>query len=50
VSRTEINTNIYEIKHALIIHLGGLWATVDTLNGLRYGDSELLIDDKKILE
>jgi magnesium transporter len=49
VPRTEIGTNIYEMKHALIVYLGGLWATVDTLNALRYGDAELLTDDKKIL-
>ncbi len=49
VSRTEIGTNIYEMKHALIVYLGGLWATVDTLNALRYGDAELLTDDNKIL-
>ncbi len=49
VSRSEIGASIYEMKHALIIYLGGLWATVDTLNALRYGDAELLTDDKKIL-
>jgi len=27
---------------------GGLWATVDTLSSLRYGDAELLTDDDKI--
>jgi magnesium transporter len=37
------------MKHALIVYIGGLWATVDILNALRYGDAELLTDDKKIL-
>jgi hypothetical protein len=34
---------------ALILYLGGLWATVDALSSLRYGDAELLTDDEKIL-
>jgi magnesium transporter len=41
---------IYEMKHALIVYLGGLWATVDTLSSLRYGDAELLSDEDKILD
>lgn len=49
VSRTEIGKNIYDMKHALIVYLGGLWTTVDTLNALRYGDAELLTNDNKIL-
>jgi magnesium transporter len=49
VPRTVIGTSIYEMKHALIVYLGGLWATVNTLNALRYGDAELLTDDQKIL-
>ncbi len=49
VSRSEIGTDIYDMKHALIVYLGGLWSTVDTLNALRYGDAELLTDNPKIL-
>ncbi len=49
VSRTTIGPKIYDMKHALIIYLGGLWATVDTLNALRYGDADLMTDDPKIL-
>jgi magnesium transporter len=49
ISRNVIGTNIYEMKHALIVYLGGLWSTVDTLNALRYGDAELLADNQKIL-
>ncbi|MDI6720065.1 MAG: CorA family divalent cation transporter [Methanomicrobiales archaeon] len=49
VSRTIIGPKIYDMKHALIIYLGGLWATVDTLNALRYGDADLMTDDPKIL-
>ncbi|MDD1675569.1 MAG: CorA family divalent cation transporter [Methanomicrobiales archaeon] len=49
VARNVIGSNIYEMKHALIVYLGGLWSTVDALNALRYGDAELLTDDQKIL-
>jgi magnesium transporter len=49
-SRSVIGPKIYEMKHALIVYLGGLWGTVDTLSSLRYGDAELLTDDEKILD
>ncbi|MBI2079633.1 magnesium transporter CorA [Candidatus Micrarchaeota archaeon] len=45
-----IGPKIHEMKHALITYLGGLWATVDVLNTLRYGDPEVLTDDNKLLE
>ncbi|HOX35145.1 MAG TPA: CorA family divalent cation transporter [Methanoregulaceae archaeon] len=48
--RDIIGPKIYEMKHALIVYLGGLWATVDTLSSLRYGDAELMTDDEKILD
>ncbi|MDD1658412.1 MAG: CorA family divalent cation transporter [Methanomicrobiales archaeon] len=48
--RALIAQKIYEMKHALIVYLGGLWATVDALSSLRYGDAELLTDDDKILD
>lgn len=48
--RDVIGPKIYEMKHALIVYLGGLWATVDTLSSLRYGDAELMTDDEKILD
>jgi len=44
-----LGQKIYMMKHALIIYLGGLWATVDALNSLRYGDANLLTDDPKLL-
>jgi magnesium transporter len=37
------------MKHALINYLSGLWATVDVLNAIRYGDAELLTDNQKLL-
>jgi len=48
--REVIGPKIYEMKHALIVYLGGLWATVDTLSSLRYGDAELMTDEEKILD
>ena len=48
--REVIAPKIYEMKHALIAYLGGLWATVDSLASLRYGDADLLTDDDRILE
>ena len=47
--RAEMGQKIYEMKHALIVYLGGLWATVDALNSIRYGDADLLTDDPKII-
>lgn len=47
--REVVGPKIYMMKHALIVYVGGLWATVDTLNSLRYGDAELITDDEKIL-
>jgi magnesium transporter len=40
---------IYKMKHALISHLNSLWATLDVINSLRYGDAELMTDDKVLL-
>jgi len=47
--RDILGRKIYQMKHALIIYLGGLWATVDTLNSLRHGDADLISDDPKLL-
>jgi len=49
-SREQIGPQIYQMKHALIEYLSGLWATVDALNSLRYGDADLLTDDQRILD
>lgn len=48
--RQVLGPKIYQMKHALIVYLGGLWATVDALNSIRYGDADLLTDDAKILD
>lgn len=49
MSREKIGPRIHDMKHALITYLTGLWAVVDVLNTLRYGDPELLSDDPKLL-
>ena len=48
-SRNKVSKEIHKMKHALIIYLSGLWATVDELNALRYGDAELITDSQKLL-
>lgn len=48
--RELIGRQIHEMKHALITYLGGLWATVDVLSSVRYGDADLLTDDIHILD
>jgi magnesium transporter len=48
--RQILGPKIYQMKHALIVYLGGLWATVDALNSIRYGDADLLTDNPKILD
>lgn len=48
--RTIIGTEIPKMKHALSLYLSGLWASLDSLNSLRYGDADLLTDDPRILE
>ena len=49
-NREEIGTEIHTMKHALMIYMNGLWETVDVLNTLRYGDPELLSDNRRLLE
>jgi magnesium transporter len=47
--RELIGRKIYQMKHALIACLGGLWATIDALNSIRYGDAKMLSDDPQML-
>ena len=49
-SREAIGNKIYLMKHALIVYLSGLWATVDALSSLRYGDADLITDNPKIID
>lgn len=48
--REKIGEDIHAMKHALMVYMNGLWQTVDVLNTLRYGDPELLSDNKRLLE
>lgn len=48
--RLKLGPEIYKMKHALISYLNSLWATVDVLNNLLYGDAVLLTDNQKILD
>lgn len=47
--REQLGGKIYMMKHALIVYLDSLWATLDVVNTLRYGDAETLTDDPQLL-
>lgn len=49
-SRMLIGKRVYEMKHSLITYLNTLWRTLDVLHTLRYGDSDLISDDPKVLQ
>jgi magnesium transporter len=48
-SRQAIGKQVYEMKHTLITYLNTLWRTLDVLHTLRFGDSELISDEPKVL-
>lgn len=48
--RVEIGNDIYKMKHGLIMYLNTLWASLDVVNSLRYGDAELITDTPKLLQ
>ena len=48
--RQQLGTDIYKMKHALISYLEALWASLDVIHYLRYGDAELITDDPAILQ
>ncbi len=50
MERIPLGERIYQMKHALIVYLGGLWATAETLSSLRYGDADLMSDDPRLLD
>lgn len=50
MARIPLGERIYQMKHALIVYLGGLWATSEALSSLRYGDAELMSDDQRLLD
>jgi magnesium transporter len=50
VPRTTLGPEIYRMKHALLTYLDALWNTVDVLHTLRYGDAELITDERELLD
>ena len=48
--RQQLGSDIYKMKHALISYLEALWATLDVVHYLRYGDAEIITDDPIILQ
>ena len=50
VPQPHVFDQIYQMKHALLQYLSGLWATSDTLSSLRYGDADLLADESQVLD
>lgn len=47
--KSTLGPKIYEMKHALILYMNALWESMDVLQGIRYGDAELLTDDPKLV-
>lgn len=47
--RQAVATQVYEVKHALVQYLDSLWASMDVIHSLRYGDAELVSDDETLL-
>jgi len=49
VSKKKVAHNIYRMKHVLIDYLNVLWATKDVIESLRYGDSDLVTNNERLL-
>jgi magnesium transporter len=49
VSKRKVAHNIYRMKHVLIDYLNVLWATKDVIESLRYGDSDLITNNERLL-
>ncbi|MFH0816705.1 MAG: CorA family divalent cation transporter [Methanobacteriota archaeon] len=46
----ELGEKMHNIKQALVDYLGALWASLDVLHSLRYGDADVITDNPKILD
>jgi magnesium transporter len=46
----ELGEKMHHIKQALVDYLGGLWASLEVLHSLRYGDADTITDNPKILD
>ena len=49
LAKRKIAHDIYRMKHVLIDYLNVLWATKDVVDSLRYGDSDLISNNEKLL-
>lgn len=47
---TTVGDQIYHLRHTLVKYLSCLWATSDNLNSLRYGDADLISDERQVLD
>lgn len=47
--RERIGKQVYDVKHLLVQYLDALWASLDAIQSLRYGDAELITDDERLL-
>ncbi|HLE97789.1 MAG TPA: CorA family divalent cation transporter [Candidatus Thermoplasmatota archaeon] len=45
----DLGPRIYDMKHALITYLDALWASLDVVQSLRFGDAETMSDDETLL-
>jgi magnesium transporter len=46
----ELGEKIHKIKQALVDYLGALWASLEVLHSLRYGDADTITDNPKVLD
>jgi len=46
----ELGEKMHRIKQALVDYFGALWASLEVLHSLRYGDSDTISDNLKILD
>jgi magnesium transporter len=46
----ELGDKIHGIKQALVTYQGALWASLDVLHSLRFGDADTISDNPKILD
>ncbi len=49
IDRRAVAPQIYAMKRALINYLDALWSSIDVIQGLRFGDAELITDDEALL-
>jgi len=45
----DVGKRIFQVKHTTIVYLSTLWHLLDVINSLRFGDSDLIDNNQKIL-